>query len=46
MKFEAPIVEVKKFDVEDVLTTSTETCLGDICLPLCPENNALPCVGD
>lgn len=32
--FETPVVDVKKFDVMDVLTTSGETC---------PLNNDLPC---
>lgn len=42
MKFETPYVEVKKFDVRDVLTTS-----GDpIDPPACPLNNETPCFDD
>lgn len=44
MKFETPVVEIKKFDVEDILTTSGEAVAPEE--PPCPENTALPCVGD
>lgn len=39
MKFEFATVEVKKFDLEDVLTISSNP--ND-----CPENTALPCLSD
>ena len=41
--FETPVVDVKKFDVMDVLTTSGETGeTGESSEP-CPLNNDLPC---
>ena len=36
MKFEVAAIEIKHFDIEDVLTAS----VGDIC------TNVLPCIGD
>lgn len=38
--FETPVVDVKKFDVMDVLTTSGETSETS---ETCPLNNDLPC---
>lgn len=43
MKFETPYVEVKKFDVRDVLTVSGEI---DPPAPVCPENTETPCFDD
>lgn len=41
MKFETPIVEVKKFDVEDILTASEVVCDTDYCDGDCPVEGAL-----
>ncbi len=43
MKFETPIVEVKKFDVEDILTTSGDpvVCDMDFCNGDCPVEGVL-----
>lgn len=43
MKFETPYVEIKKFDVKDILTTSGET---EPPVPACPENVEGPCPDD
>ena len=39
--FETPFVDVKKFDVKDILTTS-----GGNQPPACPENTLTPCFDD
>lgn len=41
--FETPVVDVKKFDVVDVLTTSGET---EPSSSACPENTLTPCFDD
>lgn len=45
--FETPYVDVKKFSVMDILTTS-EVSEEETEVPttVCLENNSLPCVGD
>ena len=45
MKFETPVVEVKKFDVRDALTTSALEPV-DPPDPDCPENTETPCFDD
>lgn len=44
MKFEAPVVIVKKFDVMDVLTVSGEPTQPT--QPACPLNTETPCFDD
>ena len=49
MKFEFATVEVKKFDLEDILTASstpaeTTQCMQDF--SDCLQNTTLPCIGD
>ena len=49
MKFEFATVEVKKFDLEDILTASATTAEPTICLQDfadCPSNTELPCITD
>lgn len=44
--FETPVVDVKKFDVVDVLTTSGETEPTEPSSSACPENTLTPCFDD
>ena len=44
MKFEFATVEVKKFDLEDILTASGEAAETET--TRCPLDNSLPCFGD
>ena len=47
--FETPYVEVKKFAVEDILTTSSggDDCSADSCWKVnCTENTEGPCPDD
>lgn len=44
MKFETPIVDVKKFDVKDILTASG--CPADTPAPACPYDVEGPCPDD
>ena len=44
--FETPVVDVKKFDVVDVLTTSGETEATEPSSIPCPENTLTPCFDD
>lgn len=47
MKFETPYVEVKKFDVKDILTASGEPEEPtEPSAPACPLNNETPCFDD
>lgn len=43
--FETPYVDVKKFDVQDILTTSGGTT-GGYDPATCPENTETPCFDD
>lgn len=51
--FETPVVEVKKFSVEDIcaessviVTDAPTEAPTPAPTPACPENTALPCIGD
>lgn len=47
--FETPVVEVKKFSVEDICSESSVIVTDaptPAPTPACPENTALPCIGD
>ena len=46
--FETPVVEVKKFSVEDICSESNivTDAPTEVPTPACPENTALPCIGD
>ena len=48
MKFEFATVEVKKFDLADILTVSGEeaTEAAPTTTEMCNTDNSLPCVGD
>ena len=49
MKFEFATVEVKKFDLEDILTASgagEEPAPEETSSTRCPLDNSLPCWGD
>lgn len=43
--FETPFVDVKKFDLKDVLTTSAGETEAPT-TPPCPENTLTPCFDD
>lgn len=46
MKFEFATVEVKKFDLEDILTASGDPVEPETESTRCPLDNSLPCFGD